>query len=723
MSQRITSSDFEKYLNLINGLYADACELILLDEQYLPILTSTDFDKSEFVSIFVTTEITSAGGIDVDEKVNVHQLSGNRVFYSLNMIAENDLSMGVLGLIVNQGLLPKTICSNQGFSSLLENISVFIKNERMLNIELDAMANELGERYDELNLVYDTDSHTQEVHNTLMQIVENCVTYMGVSMAILSLPDKNILISHGDNSRKLSDSSVVIEKAKDILYHKVKEVKASIILNEQVAVNEICSDLSCKILTSPIFSGDGHLDGVIITAKNQPLPDYNNSDRNLLEVMAKKIMQVIQSNYDTLTGLLNRTVFERYIDKSLSLARKVGSTHAFLHLDIDDLQVINENFSYKVGDDLIKSISKLIREKVRDRDIVSRIGGDEFGVILESCSLESGLKISNNILDGIRHLAYKWDNKQLEISATIGLTSIDASKESSASILSESEVARDTAKELGKNRVHVFQRDDAELLKRKDEMQWVTRIKTALREDQFLLYAQPIVPLQDNSAAHHFEILLRLRGEDGSILTPWSFIPAAERYHLMPEIDRWVVSKALSTLTEQFNKLTDQQTKVAINLSGQSIGNKEFLEFLLDKLALVKFPLENICFEVTESAAVSKLSDAQNFMSIIKEKGCKFSLDDFGTGLSSFAYLKTLPVDYLKIDGSFVKEILNDPVSDAMVSAINQVGHVMGLETIAEFVENDAIREHLVKLGVSFGQGYGIGMPRPILEQLEDMSR
>ncbi|MFW2374797.1 MAG: EAL domain-containing protein, partial [Gammaproteobacteria bacterium] len=309
----------------------------------------------------------------------------------------------------------------------------------------------------------------------------------------------------------------------------------------------------------------------------------------------------------------------------------------------------------------------------------------------------------------------------LEISATIGVALIDANTQSSASILSESELARDTAKDLGKNRVHVFQSEDGELLRRKDQMQWVTRIKSALREDRFVIYGQPIVPLQDSSVPHHIEILLRLQDEDGSILTPWTFLPAAERYHLMPEIDRWVVNQTLTMLSEQNNRHAGMQIKVAINLSGQSLGNEEFLDFLLHRLDQVDFSLENICFEVTESAAISNLAEAQHFMSVLKEKGCRFSLDDFGTGLSSFAYLKNLPVDYLKIDGSFVKEIVNDPISDAMVSAINQVGQVMGLKTIAEFVENDAIKDHLKKLGVNYAQGYGVGKPRPILEQLEDM--
>ncbi|MFW2374754.1 MAG: GGDEF domain-containing protein, partial [Gammaproteobacteria bacterium] len=400
----LTSVDFEKYLSLINGLFTHACELAVFGVDGTAVFTNSAMDRSELARAVTLPKGHRLAEAESWEKVQVRKLDDGKTVYSLGMVTESDDFLGVLVLIVNQDSLPDGVYTFDEFRPLVENLAAFIKNECKLTKELNAMANELGERYEELNLVYDTDDYVQEldeVHRSLKRIVENCVTYLGVSMALLSLPRKNIVISYSDDARPISESKAVIENASNVLYQKLKGSVDSIVLNDLVEVQEVCPGVTCKILSSPILGADGQLDGIIVTTKNRQSPDYNNSDRNLLEVMSKKVMQVIQANYDTLTGLLNRAVFELHVEESLLIVRQTNSIHTILAIDLDDLQVTNDTFSYQVGDNLIKTVAGVIQEQVRDTDIVSRIGGDEFGVLLENCPLEAGVRIANKIRQAI----------------------------------------------------------------------------------------------------------------------------------------------------------------------------------------------------------------------------------------------------------------------------------------------------------------------------------
>jgi len=718
----ITSASFEKYTRLVNDLFANACDLTVFNADGIAVLTSSAMAPSEPVEGGEYSIKQLLGKAASSQEVQVNKINEAKTLFSQAMTTERDELLGVLVLDVDHDSLPDETHGFGEFDRLVNNISTCIKNECAMAQELNVMANELGERYEELNLVYDTDNYVQdsgEVNTSLRKITKNCVAYLDVGAAHLNLPREKISISHNNSFRAASDAKVIVESTTNHLFNLVKESKSSIVFNELHEMQEMLPGTECKILSSPVVGGDGEVIGCLVIIKNIQEPDYTNSDRNLLEVMSKKVTQVIQANYDTLTSLLNRAAYKHRIDKTLPSARDTGAVHVVLDIDLDDLQVINDTYSFQAGDTVLKRTAKIIQEQLRDTDIVSRIGGDEFGALLENCPLEFGIQIADKILQAINDLKIIWDNTPLEISATIGVAVIDEETENSTNIISEAELAMAAAKDLGKNRAHVFQRGGEELVTRKEQMQWVPRIKAALRENRFVLYAQPIRALDENAESHHIEILLRLQDEKGNILAPWAFMPAAERYHLMPEIDRWVVNQTLTMISGHANK----QLGVAINLSGQSLGNEKFLAFVLEKLSKADYPLQKICFEITESAAISNLVEAKKFMSVLKAKGCQFSLDDFGTGLSSFSYLKELPVNFLKIDGSFVKEILEDSTSEAMVSAIHQVGKVMGLETIAEFVENDAIKDKLNELGINYVQGYGIGMPQPLFEELKTVPK
>jgi len=424
------------------------------------------------------------------------------------------------------------------------------------------------------------------------------------------------------------------------------------------------------------------------------------------------------ATHDALTGLVNRREFERRLAELLVRAKNLGQQHAFCYIDLDQFKVINDTCGHAVGDKLLRQLTYLLQESMRDSDTLARLGGDEFGVLLESCPLERALQIAEGMRQVVQDFRFSWEGHPFDLGVSIGLVLIDADSVSIEELMSEADAACYAAKEKGRNRVQIFRPDNLELAQRHGEMQWVSRISHALEENRFVLYCQTIAPL-DETQERHCEILLRMLDEEGKLVPPMDFIPAAERYSLMPAIDRWVIHNGLALIGRYLREHPNQPGVVfGINLSGASMGEENLDHFICEQLALHQVPPQLICLEVTETAAVANLDQAATLIKSLRAKGCRFALDDFGSGLSSFRYLKILPVDYLKIDGAFVKDMVDDPVDYAMVQAINTVGHVMGIKTIAEYVENDAILERLRELGVDYAQGYGIHKPCPMEQWL-----
>jgi diguanylate cyclase (GGDEF)-like protein/PAS domain S-box-containing protein len=420
-----------------------------------------------------------------------------------------------------------------------------------------------------------------------------------------------------------------------------------------------------------------------------------------------------QASHDSLTGIANRHEFEQCLDQAVNGAKTHNLEHALCYLDLDQFKIVNDTCGHAAGDELLRQITTLLQNKIRQTDILARIGGDEFGVLLYQCSLQKAIGIADGLRETIQEFRFVWQDNIFSIGASIGLVKINADGESRVSLLSYADAACYAAKNKGRNRVHVFQSDDEELLQQRGEMQWVSRITKALAENRFCLYSQTIAAIAPTVTQEiHYEILLRLRDEEGNLVAPMAFIPAAERYNLMPTIDRWVIKTLFMSLSLAEH---DGKTIYAINLSGTSINDDQFISFLREQFGLYQVPPQSICFEITETVAIANLTKASQFISELQRYGCRFSLDDFGSGMSSFAYLKTLPVDYLKIDGGFIKNIIENSVDDAMVEAITRIGHVMGVKTIAEFVENDAILQRIKALGVDYAQGYGVAKPRPLV--------
>ena len=420
------------------------------------------------------------------------------------------------------------------------------------------------------------------------------------------------------------------------------------------------------------------------------------------------------ASHDILTGLVNRREFESRLERALKSARAREASFALCHIDLDQFKIINDNCGHSAGDALLGQVGALLKSKIRWRDTVARLGGDEFGVLLESCSIEEAIRNAEALREAIRNYKFIWEERTFRLGASVGVVPLSAENEDVASLMSAADSACAAAKENGRNRVYSFQENDIDLMRRRREMQWAARINNALEDSRFEIYRQVIQPLQVPDQGLHYELLLRMRDEAGKIVAPDQFITAAERYGLTPNIDRWMIEHALRWLVSE----ADEREKLAmcsINLSGQSLGDDKFLPFVIEHFHRSGIDASKICFEITETAAIASFSQANRFIHALKELGCRFALDDFGTGLSSFGYLKHFPVDFLKIDGSFVKEILHDPIDREMVRSINEIGHLTGKQTIAEFAENVEIIEMLRSLGVDYAQGFGIATPQRVM--------
>ena len=421
--------------------------------------------------------------------------------------------------------------------------------------------------------------------------------------------------------------------------------------------------------------------------------------------------------HDQLTRFLNRDSFTVELNMALNESKFKEATHIYCHLSLDQFQLINDAIGYDLSDTIIKNISQVIKDSLKDvkQYDIARLSGDEFSVLIRNCIPSEGLRRVDHIRKSISDYKFTWEGVSHEITVSMGVVLVSKVSVNSNRVFTAADAARRVAKNKGGNRIQVFRKDDVDIQKQRTHAKWARRLKTAFKENQFRLFAQPIHPLEEQAFKgqySHYEVLIRLYDENGQQVSPDEFIPAAEYYAMMPQLDRWVVKEVLNHLKQVTQKIP--LPVFSINLSGQSLDEEGFLEFVLSAIKKAAIRPQMLCFEITETVAITNVAQAMDFIKTLKDLGCSFSLDDFGTGMSSFEYLKTLSVDYLKIDGSFVKDIVTDDIQKAMVRSMNQVGHMMGLKIIAEYVENNQIIQELREIGIDYGQGYGISRPIPL---------
>jgi len=452
-----------------------------------------------------------------------------------------------------------------------------------------------------------------------------------------------------------------------------------------------------KVNGNPLFDADHNFLGY------RGVKQEITAEQNLYQKIA------YQAAYDDLTGLLNRREFNQKLEYSVQKAHKYSIKSVLCYLDLDRFKIVNDTAGHLVGDRLLSELAKLLEGSIRKEDTLGRLGGDEFGLLLEGCSLTEAKLVCEQLIRAINNYRLKWKTVEFDVGVSIGMVGITRKTTDAADLLSRADLACYQAKNLGRGRVYIVENNDRELDLQQTQMSHVANVSQAIEENRFYLVKQLIKPMIDNGEQrNHYEILLRLKDRQGNLITPEEFIPVAERYGVITIVDRWVLEATLKSYHQYF---AARQDLVSINLSGASINDERFTSFAIDLIKKSKVPGECLCFEITETAAIAQMSYAQKFMNAMKELGVKFALDDFGSGLSSFSYLKNLPIDYLKIDGSLITAIPNEEYDRAIVSSINDVAHLMGIKTIAEFVETDRILEHIGKISIDYAQGYITGKP------------
>lgn len=488
-------------------------------------------------------------------------------------------------------------------------------------------------------------------------------------------------------------------------------------------------------ITRPILSlahtvsriGEGHLDtrgpvhesaefGVLQRGVNSMAAHLQSMHEGMQERIDQVTARLVyQASHDSLTGLINRREFEHRLERALASALQQGREHVLCYMDLDQFKVINDTSGHGAGDELLRQLALLLKCDLRERDTLARLGGDEFALLLENCSLADALGVAEKMRSEVQRFRFKWEERVFSVGMSIGVVQIDATSESIAALMSAADAACYVAKDRGRNQIHVYEPRDGDLVRHRSEMQWVTRIHEALENGQLHLYWQELVRVDGvRDGYRHVELLLRMKGEDGVQILPMAFIPAAERYLIMPALDGWVVEQALAVCKRYMADATGTHCLFAINLSGASLKDPQFRRVLLDALRAQPEAGPHLCFEITETAAIGNFIVVNGFIEAMREFGCRFALDDFGSGLSSFTYLKNLKVDYLKIDGAFVRDLADNALDRSMVEAIHRIGHQMGLVTVAEYVESAAILAALRAIGVDYAQGNFLHAPQPL---------
>ncbi len=655
---------------------------------------------------------------DLGAGLSRRQLPGGEVQIRRQLSAQSTGKIGWLVVAFNTSASTPMSAAPEALRRAFADAVTFLQEEVELQSECNQLAIELTERYEELNLVYSTKDqveHLDEGHDALQRLVQNCTDYLDVGLAVLVCRDKGLLMHH-KNLHAPADSDHLLDLLAGRVYDHVRSRVQCVVLNEtdEDGRARVFGGRSENLLAYPVIDDHGTAIGVLAVVANPEIHTFSNGDRNLLEVMAKKASRIIHTHHDSLTGLMNRSGFESSMVATLAAARSKGLQHCLLHVDLDQIHVVNDLMGHEEGDKLIRRVAKVLRGLTRDTDYVARLGGDEFGVLLTNCNVKQGHEIADDIRNGVRQIKIVAAKRQLDVSTSIGIAAVTSETEGIVGVMASAEIACKSAKEAGRDRIQVFERDNTTLVRRSEEIEWIGRVQEALRDDLFLLYCQPVLPLAVGKHSPHYEILVRLQGHDGEVLSPAVFMPAAERYQLMPMLDRWVIHHTLRWVGSCWASIASSSPVFCINLSGQSLTNPGFLTFVTDEITQMGLPPENICFEITETAAISNIDEATDFIAGLRNLGCSFSLDDFGAGLSSFGYLKDLPVDYLKIDGSFIREITSDAISRSMVTAICQIAKTMKLSTVAEFVGDEETIEILRGIDVDFVQGYYIGEPEPL---------
>jgi len=715
-----------KAAGLLHSLVPRAESFCFYNLERQCVWTSADADDFEVDNVVGELPRQLIAGLNDDDEPLKRTLASARTILALPVIDE---AREVIGILVS--LFSKNAGKSASFNpGMLKNIlepavELIGENLRVLH-ELVQSNGQMQEVERELELVYEVDEKihgTSRRHSSLAQLVGQSGRYLGINYSILLIPSKRIRISATHASWKNVNRKVLDRYLIDVLLPKLeghRQPRVFEIPAIQGSTNK--AEQGYHVLLSPLLDKHGNVEGIFAQLGRVDKQDFTNSDQRFMSHIVRKVEYVIEQSFDSMTGLMNRSGFEAQLHESWRALSSATDIHQLIYFDLDNLQLVNDSFRRKAGDEVIMRFARLLEEDLPHSAVLSRLAGDEFCILLTHADTATALQYANDIREKRSAMRYLQGDKSLQVTISIGIAEFAHANGDEGSALTTARMACESAKDHGRDRVEVFDEGNQSIIRRYDDMQLVAEIQQALDGEGFELCAQPIVSLSGRSSNPRFEILLRMADSEGNSVSTEALFSAAERYHMMPQIDRWVVSKSIAALVENKDSIVDAGAIFSINLSGQSLGDDDIFGFIEEELQHGGLSPSALCFEITESAAVSNLTKAQSVIDRLKGHGCTIALDDFGAGLSSFAYLKNFNVDTLKIDGSFIRDISENRISESMVAAITQVAEVMELQTVAEYVESDMTRQLITKLGVDFAQGHLVGKPVPLSEALAGFS-
>jgi diguanylate cyclase (GGDEF)-like protein len=711
-------ASFDPYGRLLRMLMPSLRGVVVHDGYSNLVWASDEWDLSDEPEL-IDDAIANALSDTAEFAGIARTIDADRVVYSFAVRGEHVELLGIVSLVVRLSgtqIEPRPL---QTIRQLVQPALECLRREMALRAKLGSSERDLNVKERDLELMMEISSNQAAASEAdeFSQILKTGLDRMGCALAALWVPDKNISVSMTRSGAPMAPEA--LQRAQHHLTAWMQMQQRTIVINH---ISKIATDVAApyKILACPIRHHSERVMGVLALFNPPSAQDFDVQQTRVAEMLAKRSTNIIQAQYDTSTGLMTRQAFERH--SSGLLAAAPAGSHIILYLDIDRLHVINETFGMHVGDDVIVSVADRMAKTLPAEALSARISGDRLAALIPNSSMESAAAIAEQIRLAAEGIVPRAGQGAFEVSVCLGVAPIGRSDNPLAHALATAEIACKAAKDRGRNRVEIFQDSDQSIIRRHTDILVIGKLREALDSDGFRLDAQPILPLRGNYGRPRFELLIRMLGERGEMIPPGKFLSSAERYQLMPTIDRWVVHRACELLGEHSASVGEEFARFAINLSGQSLQDESFLGFVVDELKTSGVPAGVLCFELTETATIGNLEKAQVFMRTLQELGCQFALDDFGTGVSSLAYLKDLSVNYIKIDGSFVRDAVTNARSESMIKAIAQLAKVMCMETIAEYVETDVLRVRMADLGVDYGQGFAMGKAQRLEDLLQELA-
>jgi diguanylate cyclase (GGDEF)-like protein len=710
---------FEPYVQLVRSLLPRATSVSLFDAAGGMRWTSETTTGPDFYNL--VENALEASGASPQGPGLLRMLDGNLPVYLCWVRDDTEQLIGIVAVVCRSSGDPES--ESRGFSfvhSLLRPVLECLRRDLLSRAAIDHLSRTVTSRDRDLEMLLAdgaADRPAGDGADELKGILQQAIEHVGCSTVALIVPDKSIALLRS-NSQRPADTQLVARAHKQLL--SMAQARREPVIINKLAPNSTMGILPYKILSCALRSGAGKTIGVLALFREDLGHPFGDREARLTEILARKAVALIESSHDALSGLYTRPAFEQRVRAVVGDAK--GSKHwTALYIDADQLHVINDSFGMHVGDSVLGQLGELIRRRLPPGAFASRISGDRFAVLLPT-QLDDAAKFSESLREGVEQLGTTHGESRLHVSISVGVASLDTAAGELMHSLAAAETACKAAKDRGRNRVEVYKANDVSLVRRFADINIAGQLRAAIDAGRLQLYSQLIVPFAcAENPRTHFELLLRMLDEDGRTVGPDRFLSAANRYQMMPEIDRWVINQAIELLKPQAELLAGHTVSFAINFSGQSLNDEGFVDFLLERVRSSGIDPAVFCFELTETATIANIARAESLMHSLRDLGCGVALDDFGTGLSSLAYLRQLPVTMLKIDGSFVRDILKDPRAESMVRAIAQLARSMSLTTVAEYVETEEIRTRVATLGVDYGQGFAIGRPAPLIELLSEL--